>query len=299
MKIDLSSVAPVPSSLARTRSLPVVPPGVIVSAATAAPIGAGSWSVTGRPAGAVVATTVTVLPTTPSRLGSPVLTGPVAPMGAGMAGNAGTGVKASAVTPASVTLPDTALSPGVAVRAAVAVNAVPAPGSDPLVAVIRAVRAPTGVMVTPAGWPVSVQVSLPAPAAVALTMTDLPTPTSAGATTAVTVGAVCTTGAPEDPLGALASLGCPGGRFVGAACLLANRAATARLPTIRCKRAARAGSPAPPLRRPLGAAGSADFTAGEARAASPLGIGSCGSIPGRASGRRRGLVLDDAQWDGM
>ena len=151
MNSVLSSLTAVPSSLVRTTNFPVTAPGVMTAPATAwSPVGT-SVMVTGRPAGAVVAVTLTVLPATPSRLGSPESTGPVAETSGPIAGKTGTGARVTDLMPASMIGPDVFLSAGVAVNAAVAVNAVPAPAIDPAVAVIRAPRAPTGTIVTPPG----------------------------------------------------------------------------------------------------------------------------------------------------
>ncbi len=194
MNSVLSTLTAVPSSLVRTMNFPVTAPGVTTAPATAWSAVGTKVMVTGRPAGAVVAVTLTVLPATPSRLGSPELTGPVAETSGPIAGKTGTGASVTDLMPASMIGPDVFLSAGVVVRAAVAVKAVPAPAIDPGDAVILAPRAPTGTIVTPPGAPASVQVSLPLPAAVAVTAADFPTPMSAGAAMAVTTGSVWTTG---------------------------------------------------------------------------------------------------------
>src|SRR5437660_7343520 len=113
-------------SATRTRTVPVFVPGVMVVPLTLESSAVGSVTVTGLPAGAVVAVTAAVLPVTPSRFGSAVFAGPVAGMMEAMAGKAGVGANVTAVTPTSITATEVKLSPGVAARAACTVNAVPA-----------------------------------------------------------------------------------------------------------------------------------------------------------------------------
>ena len=109
---------------------------------------------------------------------------------------AGLAATVTELTPTKSTLPEVAESAGVALSAAVAWKFVPAPGGGVPTGVgverMVAPRRPRGTMVTPAGGPTSVQVSAPLPAATAVRLTLLPEPSSAGAFTAVTVGAGCT-----------------------------------------------------------------------------------------------------------